>query len=35
MTKPDDTYKLLKTGELLPLSFVPESLEEERINPKA
>ncbi|XP_062590401.1 cytidine deaminase-like [Saccostrea cucullata] len=35
MTKPDDTYKLMKTGELLPLGFVPEALEEERISQMA
>ncbi|XP_063410245.1 cytidine deaminase-like [Mytilus edulis] len=32
MTKPDLSYKMMKTGELLPLSFVPESLEEERLS---
>lgn len=35
MTKPDNTYKLMKTGELLPLGFVPEALEEERISQMA
>ncbi|XP_061162489.1 cytidine deaminase-like [Saccostrea echinata] len=35
MTKPDDSYKLMKTGELLPLGFVPEALEEERISQMA
>ncbi|XP_060066472.1 cytidine deaminase-like [Ylistrum balloti] len=35
MTKPDHTYNLMKTGELLPLGFAPESLEEERISQTA
>lgn len=35
MTKPDNTYKIMKTGELLPLGFVPEALEEERISQMA
>ena len=30
MSKPDMTYKQMKTGELIPLCFVPESLDEER-----
>ncbi|XP_052820802.1 cytidine deaminase-like [Mya arenaria] len=32
MTKPDMTYKTMKTGELLPLCFVPESLQEEKVS---
>ncbi|KAH3779778.1 hypothetical protein DPMN_157584 [Dreissena polymorpha] len=32
MTKPDLTYKRMKTGELLPLCFVPEALEKDRVN---
>nr|XP_022338098.1 cytidine deaminase-like isoform X2 [Crassostrea virginica]XP_022338099.1 cytidine deaminase-like isoform X2 [Crassostrea virginica] len=35
LTKPDGTYKIMTTGELLPLCFVPERFEEERINPNA
>ncbi|OWF39845.1 cytidine deaminase-like [Mizuhopecten yessoensis] len=35
MTKPDHTYKLMKTGELLPLGFAPGALEEERISQTA
>ncbi|XP_033724824.1 cytidine deaminase-like [Pecten maximus] len=35
MTKPDNTYKVMKTGELLPLGFAPEALEEERISQTA
>ena len=35
MTKPDYSYKCMKTGDLLPLCFVPESLEEERISQSA
>ncbi|KAK3105111.1 hypothetical protein FSP39_017486 [Pinctada imbricata] len=32
MTKPDGTFDVKKTGELLPNGFVPESLEEERVS---
>ncbi|XP_052820801.1 cytidine deaminase-like [Mya arenaria] len=32
MTKPDMTYKTMKTGELLPLCVVSESLEEEKVS---
>ncbi|XP_048766582.1 cytidine deaminase-like [Ostrea edulis] len=35
MTKPDDTFRLMKTGELLPFGFVPEALEEERVSQMA
>lgn len=35
LTKPDFTYKHYTTGELLPLSFVPGNLEEERISQNA
>ncbi|XP_045162924.2 cytidine deaminase-like [Mercenaria mercenaria] len=35
MTKPDLSYKQMKTGDLLPLCFVADSLEEERISQSA
>lgn len=35
MTKPDLTYKHMKTGDLLPMGFFPSSLEEERISHSA
>ncbi|XP_060599561.1 cytidine deaminase-like [Ruditapes philippinarum] len=35
MTKPDHSYKNMKTGDLLPLCFVPDSLDEERISHSA
>ncbi|KAH3881225.1 hypothetical protein DPMN_005148 [Dreissena polymorpha] len=31
MTKPDLTYKRMKTGELLPFCFAPESFEQHRV----
>ena len=35
MTKPDLSYEKMTTGELLPKSFVPDSLEEDRISKSA
>jgi hypothetical protein len=35
MTKPDLSYENMTTGQLLPKSFVPDSLEEEQINKSA
>ncbi|KAL4221482.1 hypothetical protein ACF0H5_019739 [Mactra antiquata] len=35
MSKPDGSYKKMTTGELLPLSFVPDTLDEERVSQSA
>ncbi len=31
MTKPDRSYKVMSVGELIPMSFGPDSLQEERV----